>query len=106
MYRGDGAVEMRCSAEEITGTKKRKGGSEFMIHVRNVTETAVKVNVPFGVMEREGRITSSYQAVAERDGQIASLNRTLVELEDQVDAYHQTVLGRDEQITSFKQTVA
>ena len=52
------ASEMRCSAEDIAATRKRKGGSEFMVHVRNLSEGAVRVNVPFGVMERLGQLNA------------------------------------------------
>ena len=48
------ADEMRCDASYIQNMKKREdqGRTEFACMVRNVTPQAVRLSVPFGVMER------------------------------------------------------
>lgn len=64
------APEMHRAAEAILATRKRRGGTEFIVHVRNVTDAAIKVNVPFGIMERVGRMDEeAYRAVREANRQ-------------------------------------
>jgi len=45
------ASEMHCDADFIQSMKKRERHTEFACMVRNVTPSAVRMSVPFGVME-------------------------------------------------------
>jgi len=45
------AGEMHCDADYIQSMKKQEGQTEFACMVRNVTPSAVRMSVPFGVME-------------------------------------------------------
>lgn len=50
--------EMRCTPETILNVgKEERVGAEFASFVRNITPSAVRMWVPFGVMEKKGRIS-------------------------------------------------
>jgi len=58
------ASEMHCEADFIQSMKKGEGHTEFACMVRNVTPHAVRMSVPFGVMERLPKMSNEqYEAL-------------------------------------------
>lgn len=51
------APDMRTSGEFISSTRKRDHSTEFACYVRNMTENAVKLSIPFGTMEAAPRMS-------------------------------------------------
>jgi len=51
------APDMRTSAEFISSTRKRDHSTEFACYVRNMTENAVKLSIPFGTLEAAPRMS-------------------------------------------------
>lgn len=68
------APDMRTSSEFLMRLRKRETATEFACHVRGVTPTAVKLSVPFGVVEREPRMSDAAYArlLARVRAQVAS----------------------------------
>jgi hypothetical protein len=50
-------ADMRTSSEFISSMHKRNGSTEFAAYIRNETPTAVRLEVPFGTMERAPRMS-------------------------------------------------
>jgi acylphosphatase len=53
------APDMRTSLDFIGATRKRAKSTEFACYVRNLTDTAVRIIVPFGTLEDAPRMASS-----------------------------------------------
>lgn len=53
------AKEMRMSIDFVRSMRKRESYAEFACWVKNVTERAIKLSVPFGVMEEKERLDQS-----------------------------------------------
>jgi Type IV secretion-system coupling protein DNA-binding domain len=51
------AADMRTLAEFISSTRKRDHSTEFACYVRNMTESAVKLSIPFGTLEAAPRMS-------------------------------------------------
>jgi hypothetical protein len=51
------APDMRTSTEFISSTRKREHSTEFACYVRNMTENAVKLSIPFGTLEAAPRMS-------------------------------------------------
>jgi hypothetical protein len=51
------ASDMRTSAEFIASMKKRAKSTEFACYVRNYTENAVRLEIPFGALEKAPKMT-------------------------------------------------
>lgn len=80
------ANDMRTSPETISGMRKFDDHSEFAISVKNVTGGTMRLRVPFGHMERMGRMSDDDFAKA-RDEQrklycvpVAEVRATLAKL--------------------------
>jgi hypothetical protein len=52
------APDMRTSPEFISGARKRSRSTEFACHVRNLTDRALKITVPFGALEDAPRMSA------------------------------------------------
>jgi len=62
------APDMRVTPEEILNAKKHEAFTEYICFIKNVTGKGVRINVPFGTMERLGRINKSeYDALIARN---------------------------------------
>jgi hypothetical protein len=57
------APDMRTSAELITSTRKHDHSTEFACYVRNMTENAVRLSIPFGTLEAAPRMPREELAV-------------------------------------------
>ncbi len=70
------ASDMRTTADFITGMAKRAGSTEFACYVRNYTVNAVRLEIPFGTLERAARMTPEQQAqLIDRNRQRYSIDR-------------------------------
>jgi hypothetical protein len=56
------APDMRCDASFIAGMSKHQHASEFACFVRNYTNVAVRLTVPFGALESAPRMSDDDQA--------------------------------------------
>lgn len=57
------APDMRTSAEFVSSTRKHEESTEFACYVRNMTENAVKLTIPFGTLEAAPRMSREDFAV-------------------------------------------
>lgn len=55
------AADMRTSADFITSMRKTRDGTEFACHVRNLTERALRLEIPFGTLEAAPRMTKEQE---------------------------------------------
>lgn len=55
------APDMRTTAEFISGMRKERNGTQFACHVRNLTESALQLSVPFGSLEAMPRMDAATQ---------------------------------------------
>ncbi len=53
------AAEMHCEPEFVQDARKHRAHTEFACMIKNVTGSAVKVAVPFGVLEAEPRMADA-----------------------------------------------
>jgi hypothetical protein len=53
------AADMRTSPDFIAAARKHGKSTEFACYVRNLTDTAVRVSVPFGTLEDAPRVSDS-----------------------------------------------
>jgi hypothetical protein len=56
------AADMRTSAHFIGSMKKRSHSTEFACHVRNYTTNALRLEIPFGSLEKAPRMTAEQHA--------------------------------------------
>ena len=56
------ASDMRTTPDFITGMGKHPKSTEFACYVRNYTANAVRLEIPFGTLERAARMTAAQQA--------------------------------------------
>jgi len=56
------APDMRTTAEFISGMRKERNGTQFACHVRNLTDGALQLSVPFGSLEARPRMDAAAQA--------------------------------------------
>jgi hypothetical protein len=56
------AADMRTSADFITAMKKRADGTEFACYVRNHTTNALRLDIPFGALERAPKMSAAQHA--------------------------------------------
>jgi hypothetical protein len=56
------ASDMRTTPDFITGMAKHSKSSEFACYVRNYTVNAVRLEIPFGTLERSPKMTPAEQA--------------------------------------------
>ena len=56
------APDMRTTADFITGMQKQKDGTQFAIHVRNKTPTAVRLDINFGALESAPQMSAAQHA--------------------------------------------
>ncbi len=56
------ASDMRTTPDFITGMAKHAKSTEFACYVRNYTANAVRLEIPFGTLERAAKMTSAEQA--------------------------------------------
>lgn len=62
------APDMRTTAEFIGSMKKQASSTEFACYVRNYTANAVRLAVPFGMLERAPKMAKAeHEAVVERN---------------------------------------
>ena len=57
------APDMRSSADFITSMKKQDRSTEFACYVRNYTNNAVRLEIPFGSLERSPKMSAAQHAV-------------------------------------------
>jgi len=57
------APDMRTSADFITSMKKQDRSTEFACYVRNYTNNAVRLEIPFGLLERSPKMSAAQHAV-------------------------------------------
>jgi hypothetical protein len=55
------AADMRTTPDFITGMTKHARSTEFACYVRNYTTNAVRLEIPFGALERAPRMTAAEQ---------------------------------------------
>ena len=66
----DLAPELRTTPEFLLSMRKGPRSSEFALHVRNKTRTAVRLTVPFFAIDAEPRMTDDeWELVKERNRQ-------------------------------------
>ncbi|MEM7083064.1 MAG: hypothetical protein AAF465_10045 [Pseudomonadota bacterium] len=53
------ADELQCKPEKIQVLNKTRSHSEFLLHVRHLTDSGVRVSIPFGVLESRTTISPS-----------------------------------------------
>jgi hypothetical protein len=73
------AADMRTPADFIGATRKREASTEFACYVRNRTDTAVRLTVPFGTIEAAPEMSEATLA------ELLALNRGRYGLEARVD---------------------
>jgi hypothetical protein len=56
------ASDMRTTPDFITGMTKRARSTEFACYVRNYTANAVRLEIPFGALERASKMSPTEQA--------------------------------------------
>jgi hypothetical protein len=56
------AGEMRCDPSFIADLKKTPAGTSWACHVRNMTDRAIRLDVPYGMLDREPRMTAEAHA--------------------------------------------
>lgn len=62
--------EFRCDAAFLLAQRKRKEDTQFACFVRNITEKAVTLTIPFGHLESQGRIDdATYSSLIEQSRQ-------------------------------------
>jgi hypothetical protein len=62
------APDMRTNAEFVTSARKREHSTEFACYVRNMTDTAVKLTIPFGTLEGASPMSrQAHAALIERN---------------------------------------
>jgi hypothetical protein len=63
------AADMRTTADFITSMRKSSSGTEFACYVRNLTERALRLEIPFGTLEAAPKMTK------EQENALLSRNR-------------------------------
>ncbi|HTV28328.1 MAG TPA: hypothetical protein VMF32_11150 [Xanthobacteraceae bacterium] len=56
------APDMRTTPDFISSTRKHEASTDFACYVRNVTDTAVKLRIPFGTLEAAPRMSGDVLA--------------------------------------------
>ena len=56
------ASDMRTTPDVISGMAKHSRSTEFACYVRNYTSNAVRLEIPFGTLERAPKMTPAEQA--------------------------------------------
>lgn len=57
------AADMRTSADFIASMRKKRAATEFACHVRNLTDRALRLEIPFGSLEAAPTMTREQEAV-------------------------------------------
>lgn len=70
------ASDMRTTADFITAMTKHPKSTEFACYVRNYTANAVKLEIPFGALERAAKMTAAGQAQLVADNRERYADRT------------------------------
>jgi hypothetical protein len=66
---------MRTSAEFISSMRKLSKSTQFACYVRNLTDHAIRVEVPFGTLEKAPKMTPAQHAfLIERNRQRFAVN--------------------------------
>jgi hypothetical protein len=70
------APDMRTTVDLITSMKKQDRSTEFACYVRNYTNNAVRLEIPFGSLERSPKMSAAQHAVLiERNRDRYAINR-------------------------------
>jgi hypothetical protein len=74
------ASDMRTTAEFIASMKKRAKSTEFACHVRNHTENALRLEIPFGALEKVSKMTEQEHNKVVTEGRARfGVNRAVLE---------------------------